>query len=168
MKIYAAIIFGLVLNAGYATATQGDAYSETIVDATQVATWNALTTKAGLESWMVSKAEVDWRIGGLIRTHYQKDGVIGDEGTIENVILSFDAPRMYSVRIVKVPKGFPFTNSYQSVWSVVYLESLGPSKTKVSIRMLGFNDEDESQKMRDFFLRGNQYTIDHLAEKFSH
>lgn len=149
-----------------AMAAPHEAYSEGSVDADAQQAWDALTTKAGLESWMVAKAEVDWRIGGLLRTRYGADGALGDEGTIENQILSFDAPRMYSLRIAKPPKGFPFMAAYQSVWSVVYFDALGPGRTRVSIRMLGFSDEEESQKMRAFFLRGNQYTLDKLAEKF--
>ena len=53
---------------------------------------------------MVAMAEVDWRIGGSIRTRYKADG---------------------------------------------------------------FSEDDESQKMREFFLPGNQYTLDKLGGKFS-
>ncbi len=158
-------LMALGLTAGTATAAPLDAYAEGVVDTSAAQAFAAFTTKAGLESWMVAKAEVDWRIGGLIRTRYKGDGDIGDEHTIDNQILSYDEPRMYSMRIAKPPKGFPFMGAFQSVWSVVYFEALGPQKTKISIRMLGFNESEESQKMRAFFVRGNQYTIDQLVAK---
>ncbi len=143
-----------------------EAYGEAIVDAPVAQVWHAFTTREGVESWMVAHAEVDFRVGGLVRTTYRKEGVIGDEGTIENAVLSFDPQRMFSMRIAKYPKGFPFVNAYKSTWSVVYFEPLGDNKTKVSIRMLGYTEDEESQKMRAFFVRGNQYTLDQLAAKF--
>ncbi len=157
----------LVFASSYCLGAQEDAYVESVVNATPSQAWSALTTKTGLESWMVAMAEVDWRIGGSIRTRYKADGFIGDDGTIENSILSFDEPRMYSIRIAKPPQGFPFMAAFKSVWSVVYFEPVAAGKTRVSIRMHGFSEEDESQKMREFFLRGNQYILDKLGEKFS-
>ena len=147
------------------TETTGT-FNEAVVDAPPTEVWRAFTTKAGMESWMVGKAEVDFRVGGLLRTNYRKDSVIGDEGTIENAVLSFDPQRMYSIKIVKTPKGFPFATAYKSVWTVVYFEPVGVDKTKVSIRMLGYTHDDESQKMREFFVRGNQYTLDQLVAKY--
>jgi hypothetical protein len=32
--------------------------------------------------------------------------------------------------------------------------------------MLGFTDDEESQKMREFFVKGNQTTLDNLIKKF--
>ena len=149
-----------------AYAAPNSAYSEAVVAASQADAWNAFTTKEGVESWMVARAEVDFRIGGLMRTRYAADGTIGDDATIDNMILSFDPLKMYSMRIAKPPKGFPFPNAWKPVWSVVYFDKLGASSTKISIHMLGFGDDEESQKMREFFVRGNQYTLDKLAAKF--
>lgn len=146
--------------------SRNEAYSEAVVDAPLAQVWNAFTTKDGVESWMVAHAEIDFRVGGMMRTHYRKEGVIGDEGTIENAVLSYDPQRMFSMRIAKTPKGFPFPKAWQSTWSVVYFEALGENKTKVSIRMLGYTEDEESQKMRAFFLRGNQYTLDQLVARF--
>ena len=64
---------------------------------------------------MAAKAEVDSRAGGSVRTNYRKNSVIGAEGTIEHAVLSVDPQRMYSIKIVKHPKGFPFTIAYESV-----------------------------------------------------
>lgn len=149
-----------------AASAPGEAASEALIDAPPAAVWKALTTREGAESWMVAKAEIDLRNGGLMRTHYSKDGVLGDDGTIENMFLSLDPGRMYSMRIARPPANFPFKTAWQSVWTVVYLEPVSSDKTKVLIRMLGYTDEEESQKMRTFFLRGNQYTLDKLAAKF--
>ena len=39
-------------------------------------------------------------------------------------------------------------------------------KTKVSIRMPDYTDDEESQKMRDVFVRGKQYTLDQPVAKY--
>ena len=64
---------------------------------------------------MAAKAENDFRVGDSVRTNYRKDSVIGDEGTIEHAVLSVDPQRMYLIKIVKHPKGFPFTIADKSV-----------------------------------------------------
>jgi len=161
-----ALALCLCLIAVNAVAAPGEAVSEAVIDAPPADVWKSFTTKEGAESWMVAKAEIDLKNGGLMRTHYSKDGVLGDDGTIDNIFLSLDPGRMYSMRIAKPPAKFPFKSAWQSVWTVVYFESVGNDKTRVLIRMLGYTDDEESQKMREFFLRGNQYTLDKLAEKF--
>ena len=97
-----------------ATAHALEVSSEAIIDAPQAEVWNAFTSRAGVESWMVAKASIDLRLGGLMRTQYRKEGELGDDGTIENTFLSFDAPRMYSMRISKPPATFPFANAWKT------------------------------------------------------
>src|ERR1044071_5469176 len=85
--------------------------NEATIEAPIGQVWAAFTTKSGIESWMVAHTEIDLRVGGDWRTHYRKEGVIGDEGTIGHKILSFDPERMFSFRTVKTPKGFPFVEA---------------------------------------------------------
>ena len=149
-----------------ATAHALEVSSEAIIDAPQAEVWYAFTSRAGVESWMVAKASIDLRLGGLMRTQYRKESELGDDGTIENTFLSFDAPRMYSMRISKPPATFPFANAWKRVWTVVYFDPVETGRTRVTIRMLGYGDDKESQEMRAFFTVGNQYTLDMLAAKY--
>ena len=140
--------------------------NEATIEAPTGQVWAAFTTKSGIESWMVAHTEIDLRVGGDWRTHYRKEGVIGDEGTIGHKILSFDPERMFSFRTVKTPKGFPFVEAMKSMWTVIYFEPLGDTKTKVTVRCMGYTEDEESQKMRAFFERGNKITVDSLAAHF--
>ncbi len=137
-----------------------------IVNAAPAQVWQAFTTKEGLESWQVAHAEIDLRVGGLMRTHYDKAGRIGDENTIYNLILSYDPERMFSIRIVNPPQNFPFKQAAESVWTVVYFEPVEQDRTRVTVKMLGWNETDESQKMREFFAGGNRWVLDKLKEHF--
>ncbi len=129
--------------------------------------WAAFTTEKGQESWMVAHSEVELKIGGRMRTHYDPKGVLGDSKTIENEIISYDPERMLSIRVSKTPEGFPFPNAIKSMWTVVYFEATGPQTTRVRIVSLGFGDDEESKKMRAFFDRGNAYTLRKLQERFA-
>ena len=139
---------------------------DALIEASVDDVWTAFTTKAGVESWMVAHAEIDLRVGGKMRTHYRKEGVLGDEGTIENTILSFDPKRMLSIKVAKFPKGFPFPKAVENMWTNVYFEPMGSNRTRVTVRGLGWTEDEQSQQMRKFFDGGNKQTLDALAARF--
>jgi hypothetical protein len=129
--------------------------------------WNAFATSKGWKSWAVAQAEVDLRNGGRIRTTYSKTATLGDESTIENTIMCYDPKRMLSFRVTRFPKGFPFPKAVESMWTVIYFESVSENRTKVTVRSMGFTADEESQKMREFFVRGNKITMDALVAHFA-
>lgn len=160
-QVYSAIAFPVSMK------IEGDRLEMTCtVDAPRSAVWKAFVTKEGMESWMVSHAEIDLRVGGLIRTHYAKDGVIGDPNTIENVILSYEPERMYSIKVGKPPEKFPFKDAVKDMWTVIYLEDAGPDRTAVRIVGMGYGEDEEHQKLRAFFEQGNAWTLQRLQEHF--
>jgi uncharacterized protein YndB with AHSA1/START domain len=140
---------------------------EGVVAAPLADVWTAFTTKEGQESWMVAHSEIDLKIGGQMRTHYDPKGVIGDAKTIENRIICYDPKRMLSLKVSKPPDGFPFPNAVKNMWTVIYFEANSPTTTRVRIVGLGFGDDEESKKMRAFFDRGNAFTLKKLQEKFA-
>lgn len=140
---------------------------EGVVEGPASEVWAAFTTGKGQESWMVAHSKMDLKVGGLMRTHYDPKGTIGDPRTIENTIISYDPERMLSIRVTKAPEGFPFPNAVKGMWTVIYFEPLGPQSTRVKIVGLGFGGDEESKKMRAFFDRGNAYTLKKLQERFT-
>ena len=155
----------MVMAAG-ALAAPEPVVAETIVEAPIGDVWTAWTTVEGMQSWMVAKASIDLRVGGLWRTSYTRDADLDGDAAIHHRILAFDPGRMLAFQTVKTPKTFPFPTAIRQAWTVVYLEPAGDGRTKVTVRMLGFGDDAESQKMRAFFETGNQVTIDALAKRF--
>jgi uncharacterized protein YndB with AHSA1/START domain len=141
--------------------------TEGLVEAPVDAVWAAMTTKEGQESWNVSHAEIDLKVGGKMLTHYDANGRIGDPNTIENIILSFEPKRMFSIQVGKPPEKFPYKNAIKGVWHVMNFEADGPSRTRVRIVGLGYGTDDESTKLRKFFDYGNTYTLKKLQEKFA-
>ena len=140
--------------------------TEAVIAAPVAEVWKVWTTKEGIESWMVAKTDIDLRIGGTWRTSYNKSSNLDDDESIRHTILAFDPMKMFSMQTVKSPKGFRFPNAILKTWTVVYFEPLGESRTKVSAHMLGFTEDEESQKMRAFFEAGNRTTLDNLVKKY--
>jgi uncharacterized protein YndB with AHSA1/START domain len=139
-----------------------------VIDAPVADIWSIWTTKKGWESCLAAHAEVDLRVGGLIRSVHDPNATIGDDSTIENIILSYEPQRMLSFKVSKPPARFPFKTAIQQVWTVLRFESVDNAHTRLTCTMLGYGDDDESQRMRAFFERGNQCVLDKVRERFAH
>jgi uncharacterized protein YndB with AHSA1/START domain len=145
----------------------GKQVTEGIINAPVEEVWTALCTKEGLEAWNVAHAEIDLRVGGLMRTHYDPKGRLGDPNTIENVILSFEPGRLLSIKVTNPPEKFPYKSAIKSVWHVIHFEPLGLARTRLQIIGLGYGTDEESKELRSFFDKGNAYTLKKLQEKFT-
>lgn len=159
------MVVGLVC----AAAAWGQAptfYSEGVIDAPVAEVWKVFSTSEGYKALGVALAEVDFRIGGIIRSRYRADGVLGDDETIENEILAYEPLRMVAIRIHKPPKTFPFQQAWKQGWTVITLTDLGGGRTHLRGAGVDFGTDEESQRMRRFFERGNQETIDTLQKFF--
>jgi uncharacterized protein YndB with AHSA1/START domain len=127
--------------------------------------WSVWTTSEGYKVLGVTQADVDLRIGGLIRSHYAPAGSLGDEETIENRILAYEPQRMIAIRIHRPPKSFPFREAWKTAWTVVTLADLGNGQTHVRVASMGFGTDEESARMRKFFEAGNGATLKMLKAR---
>jgi uncharacterized protein YndB with AHSA1/START domain len=163
-------ILGVAVLAATAIGTQPASaeplVNEAIINAPAAEVWRMFTTKEGMESWMVAHAEIDLRLGGLIRTNYAREGVLGDDKTIVNQVISFEPERMLSMKVHQPPADFEFRDAVDGMWTVIYFQPLGAEMTNVRIVGLGFGEDAQSQKMREFFARGNAWTLEQLQKKY--
>lgn len=140
--------------------------NEGVVNAPPSEVWKVFSTPEGFKALGVAHADMNFRVGGLIRSHYKPEGVLGDEGTIQNRILAFEPQRMLAIRIDRPPKTFPFKNAWKDTWTVITLTDLGNGRTRVRIASMGYGSDEESQAMRRFFEAGNDLTIKTLQAHF--
>jgi uncharacterized protein YndB with AHSA1/START domain len=166
LRTLATLALAIGTLAGTAHAQQ-PLVTEGVVAAPIDSVWTAFTTPAGLEAWMVAHASVDLRIGGTIRTVYAPAATLGDASTIESIILAYEPRRMLATRVSKTPAGFPYSNAIRSMWTVIYFESIDPNATRVRQVSMGFGTDEESVKMRQFFDRGNAFTLAELQKRFA-
>src|SRR5688500_17609411 len=73
--------------------------TEGFINAATPEVWRLFTTAEGYQLTGVAHAEVDLKVGGSIRTHYDPKGQLGDAGTIVQEILAYDPERMLATRI---------------------------------------------------------------------
>lgn len=139
---------------------------EVVVDAPVERVWNAWTTKEGIESWLVPHAEVDLRVGGAIRTNYNRDGHIGDEGTIVTHIMAFEPQRALITRFTAPPTA-PQAKIAENTWGVMQLESITPSRTRIVLTSYGWKRGGDWDTARAFFEKGNAWTLEQLRSKLS-
>lgn len=140
--------------------------TEGFINAPSTEVWRLFTTSEGYEALGVAKAEVDLRVGGTVRTHYDPKGTLGDAETIVNEILAYEPERMLAMRIQKAPASFPFQQAKEGTWSVIYFTKSGEDMTHVRIVGLGYRDDEQSQAMRRFFAAGNRSTLDQIAKRY--
>lgn len=140
---------------------------EATVAAPVAEVWKAYTTSDGFASWAVAKAEIDLRVGGDMRAHYNPNGVLGDDGTIVNRIMAFDPERMLAIQNVKAPKAFKNVELFQQTWTVLYFEPLAPDRTKVRCVGLGWGEGPEWDVIYNFFKAGNAQELAALQKNFA-
>jgi uncharacterized protein YndB with AHSA1/START domain len=140
--------------------------TEGFVNAPVAEVWRLFTTSEGYKATGVAQAEVDLRIGGEIRSHYDPKGVLGDPETIVNEILAYEPERMLAIRVNKAPASFAHRAALTGTWSVLYFNPAGDNMTQVRIVGLGYGDTPESQAARKFFDDGNRWTLDHIAKRY--
>ena len=139
--------------------------NEATINAPVAAVWKVWTSGEAYKSLGVAQADVDLRVGGLIRTHYRADGLLGDEETVVNRILAYEPQRMIAIRIEHPPKSFPFKEAWKTVWTVITLTDLGNSRTHIRAASMGFGVDEESIAMRRFFETGNGSTLKTLQNR---
>ena len=168
MRAWHRFLVGLFvgLSVGAVQARAEPLISEAIINAPVSEVWRLFTTDEGMESWMVAHAEIELRIGGLMRTHYDPKGVLGDANTIVNQVLSFEPERMLSLKVVQPPANFQHPEAVRNMWTVVYFQPLEPGMTNVRVVGLGYGDDPASQQLKEHFRKGNAWTLEQLQKKF--
>jgi uncharacterized protein YndB with AHSA1/START domain len=128
--------------------------------------WNAWTTLDGLREWLTPKAEIDLRVGGLIRTNYRETEVLGGPGTIVYTITEIEPLRRLSYRITTPPVNLPFKTAVRQMTTTIYFAEVDERTSAIRIVDSGFGVDAESQQMRAFFRDGDAITLERLQFHF--
>lgn len=140
--------------------------TEGFINASPAEVWRVFTTAEGFKATGAAQAQVDLRIGGEIRSHYDPKGRLGDAETIVNEILAYEPERMLAIRVKQSPASLPNRAALDGTWTVLYFSPAGDNMTQVRIIGLGYNNSAESQAMRKFFADGNRSTLEHIAKQY--
>ena len=133
-----------------------------VVDGTLADVWKAFSTVEGVESWMVPKASVDFRVGGKLRSTYDPAGDLDGPQAIEITFLSILPMRMISMKTTKFPAGSPFAEALRDAWSVFEFEELSGNRVLVRQTGLGYGKSDVARQARGWFEKANQGVLEKL------
>ncbi len=137
------------------------------IDAPLPLVWDAFSTSKSMAEWMAPLATIDMRVGGKMMANYNPAGRLGDPETIVNTVICYDPLRMISLKVAKPPATFPFKDAIANTWSVMYFEKLSLSRTRIRIVGMGYDTSEQSQKMKQFFDVGNDWTLRELSKYLS-
>lgn len=138
---------------------------EVVVNGSLEETWAAFTVKEEIEQWMVPVCEIDLRLGGTMKTNYDKNAGIGGPGTIVHHILAYEPKRMISSRF-DAPENAQVAKVAEATWGVTRLEPIGPAQTRVIFTSCGWGEGEAWDAARKFFEKGNAYTFEKLKKYF--
>jgi uncharacterized protein YndB with AHSA1/START domain len=131
--------------------------------------WKTFTTPEGWTSAIgVAKCEIDFRLGGSIRTVYNPQATIGDDSTITNKIIAYEPKRMLAFKPT-APKAAPdFIKAIcETGWNVIRFEPLTPDRTRLTVTGMGYLDTELHKKAYDFFAKGNAWTLKEIQDHFA-
>lgn len=151
----------LAAPAAQAEAVQVEGFINT--DAGQV--WQLFTTEQGHLHGGAAQAQVEFRIGGKIRSHHSADGHLQDAQATVLEVLAYDEPRMLAWRTLQAPAEVAPAAALTQLWTVVYLAQAG-DMTQVRFVIQGAADDAATQAAARALAEHYQQWLQRLARDY--
>lgn len=143
-----------------------ESITEGFINAPLAEVWRLFTTADGLRRAGAAQAEIDLKIGGILRTQQDLNGKLGNENTMTQRILAFDPERMLALRIEQAPADLPGREALGDVWTVMYFSAAGEAMTHIRIVELGHDDDPASQVLREHLDSSHREMLARLAKPY--
>ncbi|MET0661136.1 MAG: SRPBCC domain-containing protein [Steroidobacteraceae bacterium] len=140
--------------------------TEAVVNAPIETVWALFTTAAGYQELGAAKADVDLRVGGLVRTQANESGTLDDANSRAREILAFDPLHMLASRPARVPADFPNREAVLKTWTVIYFNSIAGATTHVRVVTLGYDDTAAAQVARAATELRHRATLDQIVKRY--
>ncbi len=129
------------------------------------AVWEAYTTKQGWEGAFVALAEIDLKVGGTIKTSYDKNATIGDSSTIILHLINYVPQKLITLQAELSPH-FPelIKKNEKDLYNVIYFEAIEDSLTRVTSYGIGYKNTPEFLSLMKFFIQGNEMSYLNLIK----
>ncbi|MEQ8244073.1 SRPBCC domain-containing protein [Fulvivirga sp.] len=172
MKFFFTLIIVLLSNLTFGQATSetdtlpsGELMlkQEILINASIEKVWNAYTTTEGWKAWVTPIVEIDFKINGTIKSHYDSTATIGDKGTIVNHVLNYIPYKLITMQ-AELNENFPefMIGEEKNLYSIVEFEKLGENQTKLTIYGIGYKNEQQWIDLLKFFIQGNEMSLNKL------
>jgi uncharacterized protein YndB with AHSA1/START domain len=123
--------------------------------------WEAYTTSEGWTGWAAPRAEIDLRVGGIIRTAYA--GELGGENTNTLHIVNYVPNKLLTLRS-NVSDNWPeiLKRDAERLTNVILFESTDPNTTQIQSFGIGYTDSPELEQLMSFFIKANEGLLQNL------
>jgi uncharacterized protein YndB with AHSA1/START domain len=140
---------------------------EVVVHAPIKRVWQAWTTHEGAETFFAPQCEIELRPGGKYEMLFDPDAPPGKQGGEGVIVLAVQPPTMLSLTW-NAPPELPEIRE-QRTHVMVVLESLGPARTKVTLRHDGWGEGAGWDAAFKYFDRAwKQIVLPRLKYRFEH
>lgn len=118
--------------------------------------WKAYTTSQGWQAWVAPLADIDLRVGGVIRTNYNPNGQLGDADTNTLRIINYVPERLLTLQ-ADVSKNWPefLKQDADRIYNVIVFTPLGPQRTQITSYGTGMADDERHRNLIGFFAKAN-------------
>ncbi len=129
--------------------------------------WKLFTTDKGLERWIAPVVKTNMRIGGWIKTNYDKTKTTEDASAIQLDIINYLENEMLTFK-VNLNDEFPkqAKNEDKNLQEIIQFMDIGNGKTKIISTMVGWGQGSHWDKTYGFFEKGNEWTYKELLKLF--
>ena len=157
-----------VINSSYVTQFGEKALQFYIIVPTKkVEVWKLFTTENGLEKWIAPVVKTNIKIGGWIKTNYDKTKTTEDKTAIQLDIINYLEKEMLTLK-VNLNDNFPqeAKNEDKNLQEIIQFIDIGKGKTKIVSTMVGWGQGSHWDKVYTFFEKGNEWTYNELLKLF--
>lgn len=157
-----------VINSSYVTKFGEKALQFSIeVPTNRTEVWKLFTTDKGLEKWIAPVVKVNMKIGGWIKTNYDKTKTTDDSTAIQLDIINYLENEMLTLK-VNLNDNFPLEakNDDKNLQEIIQLIDIGNGKTKIVSTMVGWGQGSHWDKSYSFFEKGNEWTYKEFLKLF--
>ncbi|REG78400.1 SRPBCC domain-containing protein [Algoriphagus antarcticus] len=129
--------------------------------------WKLFTTDKGLEKWIAPVVKTNIKIGGWIRTNYDKTKTTEDSTAIQLDIINYLENEMLTLK-VNLNNNFPIEarSEDKNLQEIIQCVDIGNGKTKIISTMVGWGQGSHWDKTYTFFEKGNEWTYKEILKLF--
>lgn len=127
--------------------------------------WKAYTTPEEWKKWVAPVVEMDFKINGTIKSHYDSTASIGDKGAIVIHILNYIPHKQITMQ-AEIADNFPafMQGEEKNLYNIVNFEQMSDSHTKLTLYGIGYKNEPAWHDLLKFFVQGNEMTLNKLKK----
>jgi uncharacterized protein YndB with AHSA1/START domain len=130
--------------------------AEVVVNAPVETVWHTFTTAEGYRALGAAETEIDFRLGGRLRTYDMQGATAGGQAE-DWEILAYDPQRLLAFK--------PLQQRPDADWTVIYATSVADRITHVRVVLLGHDDSLASQNAARALLERTRSALDRLVER---